>query len=96
MVGYPASHIVVTVGPSGEKSCNNFRPARHHMSQPTAVDTAVDNLRANHGMNDKIIHTMSFVHTRRPVRPPVSTADSHSDTPGVLGKHPFIPSFHSA
>ena len=66
------------------------------MSQPTAVDTAVDNLRANHGMNDKIIHTMSSVHTPAPVRTPVSTDHSHSDTRGVQGKHPFIPSFHSA
>lgn len=90
-----ASHIVVDPGLSGEKSCNNFRLITHHASQLTAVDTAVHNLRANHGMNDKIIHTPTSVHTRAPVHPPVSTADSHCDTPTVLGKHPFIPSFHS-
>ncbi len=67
-----------------------------HKSQLTAVDTPVHNLRAKPGMNDKIIHTPPAVHTRPAIHPPVSTADSHDDTPKVLGKHPFIPSFHSA
>lgn len=94
-MGAVVSHIMDSRGVSGEKSCNNFRLNAPQKSQLTAVETAVHNLRANHWMNDKLIHTPASVHTRAPVRPPVSTADSQCDTPRALGKHPFIPSFHS-
>lgn len=64
-------------------------------SRSAAVDTDVQNLRANHRMTTESLHTGATIHSAGGVHQPLSTHHSHRDTPRMLGKQAFIPRFHS-
>lgn len=77
----------------------NFREQLLSHTSPNvtsgAVDTGVQNLRANHRTAAQTLHTADAVHSARGVRQPLSTHHTHRDTPAVLDKQAFIPRFHS-
>lgn len=82
--------------PASRKICEQLQSHTCQPSRAGAVDTGVQNLRVNHRIAAKTVHTARPVHSARGVHPSLSTLHAHRDTPTVLGKQASIPRFHSA